>query len=149
MVGRSIAATRQLASRARRRVQGAAPVPDADLGRQRQIVDAFLAASHNGDFEALLAVLDPDLVFRADPVATRMGAQSELRGAAAVAATFKGRAQGARPALVDGVIGLTVAFGSKLRILLSLGFADERIVEINAIADPARLRQFEVKALET
>ena len=81
IVGRSPTAARQLASRARRRVQGAATVPDADLTRQREVVDAFLAASRGGDFDALLAVLDPDVVLRADRAAVRAGASSEVRGA--------------------------------------------------------------------
>ena len=105
IVGRTPAAARQLASRARRRVQGTPPAPDADFSRQKQIVDAFLAASRGGDFEGLLAVLDPEIVFRADQAAQRLGALAEIRGAAAVAQTFKGRAQGAKPALVDGVDG--------------------------------------------
>src|SRR5205823_5371102 len=99
IVGRSPAAARQLASRARRRVQGAAPVPDADLIRQRAVVDAFLAASRDGDFDALLALLDPDVALRADPAAVQVGAPSAVRGAAAVAETFSGRAQFAQPAL--------------------------------------------------
>ena len=94
IVGRTPAAARQLASRARRRVQGAPP-PDADISRQRKIVDAFLAASRNSDFEGLLAVLDPEIVFRADRAAQRLGSLAEIRGAAAVAETFKGRAQAA------------------------------------------------------
>ena len=97
IVDRSPEATRQLASRARRRVQGREPADESDLPRQRKVVDAFLKASQGGNFEALLAVLDPDVVFRADRVAAQMGGQAELRGAAAVAETFKGRAQAARP----------------------------------------------------
>jgi RNA polymerase sigma factor (sigma-70 family) len=148
IVGRSPIAARQLASRARRRVQGAQPASDADLTRQREVVDAFLAASRNGDFDALLAVLDPDVVFRADPVAVRMGGHAEVRGAAAVAETFKGRAQAAKPALVDGEIGIAVAFGGRLRIVLVLTMTDGKIAEINAIADPERLGQFDVTALD-
>src|SRR2546422_4404368 len=105
VVGRSPAAATQLASRARRRVQGAATVPDADLTRRREIVDAFLAASRGGDFGALLALLDPDVVLRADPAAVRAGATREGRGAAAVAETLSGRARRARPAPVDGAPG--------------------------------------------
>src|SRR5438105_7873265 len=93
IVGRSETAARQLASRARRRVQGAATAPDADLTRQREVVDAFLAASRGGDFDALLAVLDPDVVLRADSAAVHMGASREVRGAAAVAKQFSGRAR--------------------------------------------------------
>jgi RNA polymerase sigma-70 factor (ECF subfamily) len=141
IVGRSPAAARQLASRARRRVQGKSEIPEADVGRQRQIVDAFLAASRGGDFDALLAVLDPDVVFRADPVAVRMGGAAELRGAAAVAETFKGRAQAAKPALVDGSVGVAVIMGGRLRIMLRLAIAEDRIVAIEAIADPAQLRE--------
>jgi hypothetical protein len=96
----------------------------------------------------LLAVLDPDVVFRADPVAARMGGQAEIRGAPAVAATFKGRAQAAKPALVDGELGVAVEFGGRLRIVLVLTIADGKIAEINAIADPERLGQFDVAALE-
>jgi RNA polymerase sigma-70 factor (ECF subfamily) len=148
IVGRSATAARQLASRARRRVQGAEPASGADLTRQREIVDAFLAASRNGDFDGLLAVLDPDVVVRADPVAARMGGQAEIRGAAAVAATFKGRAQAAKPALVDGEIGVAVIFGGHLRIVLVLTMTDGKIAEINAIADPDRIGQFDVTVLE-
>src|SRR5712692_3270342 len=93
MVGRSPAAARQLASRARRRVQGAATVPDTDRVRQREVVGAFLAASRGGDFAALLALLDPDVGLRADPEAVRVGAAKEVRGATAVANTFSGRAR--------------------------------------------------------
>src|SRR3989441_13163523 len=105
IVGRSPTAARQLASRARRRVQGAATVPDADLTRQREVVDAFLAASRGGDFDALLAVLDPDVVLRADRAAVAAGASGEVRGAPAVARQFSGRARVAQPALVNGAAG--------------------------------------------
>src|SRR2546430_4196538 len=117
IVGRSPTAARQLASRARRRVQGAATVPDADLTLQREVVDAFLAASRGGNFDALLAVLDPDVVVRADSAAVRMGASREVRGAAAVAKTFSGRARAAQPALVDGAVGLVWAPGGRLRVV--------------------------------
>jgi RNA polymerase sigma-70 factor (ECF subfamily) len=147
IVGRTAAAARQLASRARRRVQGAPSAPDADVARQRKVVDAFLAASRGGDFEALLAVLDPDVVFRADPVAVRMGGLPEIRGATAVAETFKGRAQAAKPALIDGAVGIAVIMGGRLRIALNLTIADDRIVGIEAVADPERLRQFNLTVL--
>jgi RNA polymerase sigma-70 factor (ECF subfamily) len=140
IVGRSPAAARQLASRARRRVQGKSEIPEADVTRQREIVDAFLSASRGGDFDALLAVLDPDVVFRADRVAAQMGGAAEIRGAAAVAETFRGRAQAAKPALVDGAVGLAVIMGGRLRIMLRLTIADGRIAAINAIADPTQLR---------
>src|SRR5438132_10658199 len=104
IVGRSPTAARQLASRARRRVQGADAVHDADLRRQRQVVNAFLAASRSGNFDALLAVLDPNVLLRADPAAVNAGATREVRGAPAVAGTFSGRARFAQPALVDGAV---------------------------------------------
>src|SRR5436305_2614807 len=113
IVGRSPAAARQLASRARRRVQGPAAAPDADPGRQREVVDAFLAASRGGDFDALLALLDPDVVLRADGTAVRAGAPGEARGAVAVAGTFSGRARVAQPALVDGMAGAVWAPGGR------------------------------------
>jgi RNA polymerase sigma-70 factor (ECF subfamily) len=148
IVGRTPAAARQLASRARRRVQGTPPIGDADLERKRRIVDAFLAASKNGDFEGLLAVLDPDVVFRADEAAVRLGSLAEIRGAAAVAGTFKGRAQAARPALADGTMAAAVIFGGKLRIVLRLAFAGDRISGVEAIADAARIGGMDVEVLE-
>ena len=144
IVGRTPAATRQLASRARRRVQGAPP-PDADISRQRKIVDAFLAASRNGDFEGLLAVLDPDVVFHADQAAQRLGSLAEIRGAAAVAETFKGRAQAAKPALVDGEMAIAVIFGGKLRIVLQLTIAGDRIAAVEAVADAECIGQFDLE----
>jgi RNA polymerase sigma-70 factor (ECF subfamily) len=143
IVERTPAATRQLASRARRRVQGA-NAANTDTGRQREIVDAFLTAAREGNLERLLTLLDPDVVFRADQVAAKMGGIAELRGAAAVAATFKGRAQAAKPALVDGSVGVAVILQGALKIVLSLTFADGRIAGIEAIADPARVASFDV-----
>ena len=147
IVGRSAAATRQLASRARRRVQGAPEAPNPGHVPQREVVEAFLAASRGGDFDALLAVLDPDVVFRADRRAAQMGGVAELRGAAAVANTFKGRAQAAQPALVGGAVGLAVLIGGQLRIVLAFTIAGGRIVEIEAIADPERIRQLDPEIL--
>jgi len=148
IVGRTPAAARQLASRARRRVQGTRPSPRADLSRQRKIVEAFLTASRDGDFEGLLAVLDPDVVFHADEAVMRLGSQAEIRGAAAVAAAFKGRARAAKPALADGVPALAVILGGRLRILLRLTFRDDRIVGVEAIADAERLRSFDLEIPE-
>jgi RNA polymerase sigma-70 factor, ECF subfamily len=146
IVGRTPAAARQLASRARRRVQGAPP-PDTDISHQRKIVDAFLAASRNSDFEGLLAVLDPDVVFRADQAAQRLGSLAEIRGAAAVAETFKGRAQAAKPALVDGDLGVAVIFGGQLRIVLRLTIAGNRIAAVEAVADPERIGDIDLEVL--
>lgn len=148
VVGRSPVAARQLASRARRRVQGTTTVADASLARQRKVADAFLAASRDGDFEALLSLLDPDVVFRADPAAMELGSLAEIRGAAAVAETFKGRARGAQPALVDGGMALAVAIGGTLRIVLRLTVAEDRIAAIEAVADPQRLGEFDVVILD-
>jgi RNA polymerase sigma factor (sigma-70 family) len=148
IVGRTPVAARQLASRARRRVQGVQPGPGADLGRQRKIVEAFLAASRDGDFEGLLAVLDPDVVFRADEAVIRLGSQAEIRGATAVAAAFKGRAKAAKPALANGSPALAVILGGQLRILLRLSFRSDRIVGVEAIADPERLPAFDLEILE-
>ncbi|ACI92079.1 RNA polymerase sigma factor [Afipia carboxidovorans OM5] len=154
IVGREPAAARQLASRARRRVQGASAkseteMPVADLSRQREVVDAFLAASKLGDFEALLTVLDPEVVFRADATAVKMGGPAELRGAEAVANTFKGRAQAAQPAVVDGAMAVAVVFGGRLRIVLELRIEGDRITGIHAIADPDRIKAFDVAILDT
>lgn len=145
--GRYPTAARQLASRARRRVRGAAKVPDADLTRQREVVDAFLAASRDGNFDALLAVLDPDEVLRADSAAVRMGASREVLGVKAVADTFKGRAQAAQPALVNGAVGAVWAPGGRPRVVFGFTITRGKIVEIDLLADPARLRQLDLAFL--
>jgi RNA polymerase sigma factor (sigma-70 family) len=148
IVERSETATRQLASRARRRVRGATTTKDPDLARQREVVNAFLAASRAGNFDALLAVLDPDVVLRADHAAVSAGASGEMRGAASVAQQFVRRAQGARPALVDGAVGLVVLRQGRLFLVLNLTFTNGKITEINAVADPARLRQLRFSPLD-
>jgi len=112
-------------------------------------VDAFLAAARGGDLQALLAVLDPQVVFRADSTAVRMGGTAEIRGAAAVAATFKGRAQAAKTALVDGAVGVAVVVGGQVRIVLALTFAQGKIAAIEAIADADRLGQLDVDICES
>jgi RNA polymerase sigma factor (sigma-70 family) len=147
IVGRSPTAARQLASRARRRVRGATVAPEADLARRRDVVEAFLAASRGGDFEALLAVLDPDVVLRADGAAVRLGATREVRGASAVAETFSGRARAARPALVDGVPGLVWTAGGRPRVVFGFGITDGRIVEIELVADPERIGRLDLTIL--
>jgi RNA polymerase sigma factor (sigma-70 family) len=148
VVGRSPTAARQLASRARRRVQGKPAAPDADRAGQRRVVDAFLAASRAGDFEALLAVLDPDVVVRADGVARQAGATGELRGAAAIARFFQGKAQAARPALVDGAIGAVVAPCGRLFLVLGFTIRDGRIAEIRVTADPEGLNRLDLAVLD-
>jgi RNA polymerase sigma factor (sigma-70 family) len=147
IVGRSVDASRQLASRARRRVRGATGDPEADRDRQRQVVEAFLAASRRGDFDALLALLDPSVVARADAAAVAAGATPEVRGAAEVATTFAGRARAARPALVDGLVGLAWAPGGHPRVVFDFTTENGRIVAIDLIADPARLGELELELL--
>ena len=148
IVERSETAARQLASRARRRVRGAETAKPADLARQRAVVDAFLAASRTGNFEALLTVLDPEVVFRADHVAAQKGAESLVRGASVVARQFSGRAQGARPALVDGAVAAIVAPRGHLFLVLNFTIRNDKIVEIEAVADPERLRQIDLAVLD-
>ena len=147
IVERSPTAARQLASRARRRVRGAATVKGADLTYQREVVDAFLAASRGGNFDALLALLDPDVVFRHDRTAVPAGASREVRGALAVARQFSGRAQGARLALVNGAVGVVVAPRGRLTLVLALTITDGRIVGIDAVADPVRLADLDLSVL--
>jgi RNA polymerase sigma-70 factor (ECF subfamily) len=147
IVGRSSAAARQLASRARRRVKGAA-VPDADRTRQREIVDAFLAASRGGDFVALLALLDPDVVLRADAAAVHIGSPGEVRGATAVAGTFAGRARVAQRALVNGAVGLVWAPGGRPRVVFGFTITGGKIVAIDLMADPEHLRQLDLVVLD-
>jgi RNA polymerase sigma-70 factor, ECF subfamily len=149
IVERSEAATRQLASRARRRLRGAETVPDADLARQREVVDAFLAAARDGDFETLVAVLDPEVVLRADRAAVLAGAPREARGAREVAGrAVEGGARAARPALVDGEVGVVVAPRGRLLMVLRFRVRGGKIVEIDAIGDPARLRQLNLRVLD-
>ena len=148
IVDRSPNAAKMLASRARRRVQGAAPAPDADLARQREVVDAFLAASRGGDFDALVAVLDPDVVLRADLAAVRAGALREVRGASAVADTFSGRARVARPALVNGAVGAVWAPRGRPRVVFGFTITRGKIVEIDILANPERLRQLDLAILD-
>ena len=142
ILDRSEAATRQLASRARRRVRGATPRTDPDLREQRRVVDAFLAAARAGDFEGLIQVLDPDVVFRADR--GPRGARMPIRGASEVAETILARgtrfAPHARPAIVNGNAGVIVVPGKKPIAVVSFSVADGRIVEIHLVADPAKLR---------
>jgi RNA polymerase sigma factor (sigma-70 family) len=144
IVARSPAAARQLASRARRRVQQADAVPEAEAARRKEIVGAFLAASRGGDFEALLAMLDPDIVLRADMATGQMDGTGEVRGAAAVAATFSGRAAGARPALIDGAPGMMWAQGGQIRVVFDFTIVGGKIVAIEMIADPEHLAELDV-----
>jgi RNA polymerase sigma factor (sigma-70 family) len=147
IVGRSEQAARQLASRARRRVQGADAPLDPDQTRQRQVVEAFLAASRAGDFGALLALLDPDVVARSDRGIPPDMSRS-IRGAAAVAErAVRIGARAARPALIDGVVGAVVAPRGHLMMVLRYTVRDGRIVEIEGIWDPERLQAVDLKVL--
>ncbi|MEV0621890.1 RNA polymerase sigma factor SigJ [Nonomuraea sp. NPDC050404] len=150
IVGRSPAAARQLASRARRRVRGAAPVPDPDLARQRQVVEAFIAATHQGDFAGLLAVLDPDVVLRADAGALTGGGLAEVRGAAKVAGqalTFRGQSPSTGyPALVNGLAGVVNTLAGKPSAVMSFTITNGRIVAIDILADPDRLAGLDLTA---
>ncbi|MDT0447647.1 sigma-70 family RNA polymerase sigma factor [Streptomyces hesseae] len=151
MVGRTPAAARQLASRARRRVRGAAPVPDADLGRQWEVVDAFLAASRGGDFDALVTLLDPEVVLRADTGVGLPGASRELRGPAAVAGQallFQRAAGFAHPALVNGAAGIVSIVDGRPTAVLGFTITDGRIVEIDILADPERLSALDLTSLD-
>src|SRR5580692_3657280 len=144
IVDRSPAAARQLASRARRRVQQADAPPGAEAARRREIVGAFLAASRGGDFDALLALLDPDIVLRPDAVVVQMGGIGEVRGATAAATTFSGRAKGARLALIDGVPGMMWATGGQVRVVFDFIISGSKIVAIEMIGDPDHLAQLDV-----
>ncbi|MER6266534.1 RNA polymerase sigma factor SigJ [Streptomyces sp900105755] len=151
IVERSSAATRQLASRARRRVQGAAPSADPDLGRQRRVLDAFLAASRDGDFEALVALLHPDVVLRVDAGALVRGAAASkvLRGARPVAEqalTFRQFAESAHLALVNGTVGMVTAPEGRPLSVMAVTVADGRITEMYILADPERLDRLDFTA---
>jgi RNA polymerase sigma-70 factor (ECF subfamily) len=151
IVDRSPAAARQLASRARRRVQGSAPTPDADLSRQREVMEAFLAAARAGDFEALLTVLDPDVVLRADRGAAAAEALEELRGASAVAERalmFARFAEQGRMALVNGAVGVVTALDGRPFAVMGVTVAGGKIVEIDVLADPERVRQLDLGVLD-
>jgi len=144
ILDRSPAAARQLASRARRRVQGAAPPEHADLPRQRQVVDAFLAALREGNFEALLGLLDPEVLLRDDSSSLPPGAASLMRGARPVASyalTYSRQARFVRPALVDGAPGLAIAPVRRIIGALAFTVADGQITEIRLISVRARLRE--------
>jgi RNA polymerase sigma factor (sigma-70 family) len=152
IVGRTPAAARQLASRARRRVQGGAPSPERDLARQREVVDAFLAAARAGDFDGLLAILDPAVVLHIDGGDDREGATRVVRGARAVAEgalAFSRLAVFARRALVNGAAGLVaVGPGGQPISVLGVTVVDGRIVQLDALTDPVRLRRLDVSILD-
>jgi RNA polymerase sigma-70 factor (ECF subfamily) len=150
MVGRSADAARQLASRARRRVQGSAPAPDADLAGQRAVVDAFFAAARGGDFDGLVALLDPDVVLRSDGGA-RPGVTQVVRGAKTLAGRaimFARPAASLRPALVNGAAGVVVTLRSEPVSVWGFTVSGGKIVEIDIVADPERLRRLDLAVLD-
>ncbi len=153
IVGRTPVAARQLASRGRRRVQGASEDGrTSDVGRQRDIVEAFFRASRAGDFEALLAVLDPEVALRADATALRMGSRnswltSEIHGANAVAQQFSGQAQAAQLALIDGVPGAVWAAGGRPIVVFGFTVRNGKVVDIELAADPERLSRLKIEIL--
>jgi RNA polymerase sigma factor (sigma-70 family) len=150
ITGRSPAAARQLASRARRRVQGTTAVPRSRLARQRKVAEAFLAAARGGDLDALLAVLDPEVVLYADAAAAAPGAPATLRGAPAVAQGARAasvRSRYSRVALVNGTPGIVWAPRGRLRVVLAFTMTDDKISRIEVIADPARLEKLDLAVL--
>ena len=147
ILGRTPAATRQLASRARRRIRGGA-APDADPGRQQEVVQAFLAAARGGEFERLIELLAPEVVLRADDAAARTGAPSELSGAQAVAGMFSGRALAAQAAVIDGSAGLVWATGGTPRVVFEFTVEDGRVRSIDMGADEVLLTGAEVRLLD-
>ncbi|MGH1564605.1 RNA polymerase sigma factor SigJ [Mumia sp. DW29H23] len=150
LLDRSPAAARQLASRARRRVRGQAPTPDPDLARQRQVVDAFLAAARLGDFDALVSVLDPDVILRSDGGTARPQLTMTLRGAAQVASQARNAevlAPFTHRVLVNGAVGLLVAPKQKAQVVMAFTIVEQKIVAIDVLADPVRLDSLDVSAV--
>lgn len=160
VLGRSPVAVRQLASRARRRVQGKEPEAEADPAREREVVEAFLVASREGNMERLVALLDPNVVLRADAFAVRTAAEQraagapapelvpEVHGPSAVARTLGGRARGARLALIDGAAGATWAPGGQPRAVFAFTVVGDKIVEIEVLLDPERIGQMDIEILK-
>ena len=151
IVGRSPAAARQLASRARRQIHGTAVAPDTNLAGQREVVDAFLTALRGGDFDALVAVLDPDVVVRVDQAGAAPGAPREVRGArtwAKGALAFSRFAHFAQPALVDGAVGIVVAPRGRLFRVLHFTITHGKIAQVDVVADPTRLGQLNLAVLK-
>ncbi|WP_225853876.1 sigma-70 family RNA polymerase sigma factor [Micromonospora sp. AMSO31t] len=143
VVDRTIPAVRQIASRARRRVQARSADPVVDPARQRRVVEAFLTASREGRFDDLVTLLDPYVVMRGDATAVRMGGPAESRGSSAVAAFFNGRAQAAVPAFVDGLPGAVIVVDGRVRLAVTFTVTD-RIIGIESVADPDQLRALDL-----
>ena len=148
MIGRTSDAARQLASRARRRVQGSDPVPNPSLGQQREIIDAFIAAARGGDFDALVAVLDPDVILRAD---SGSGAPAFVRGAHQVASgavAFRRTGSESRPVLVNGAVGIVALMEGRTVSVFEATFVNGRIATIDIVADPERAAAMELTLLD-
>ncbi|MGW2562073.1 RNA polymerase sigma factor SigJ [Streptomyces sp. NPDC001514] len=151
IVGRTPTAARQLASRARRRVQGAGPAPDADQARQREVVDAFIAASRGGDFEALVSLLDPDVVLRVDGGVLALGASKVVRGAETVAGQalmYQRFSPFARVALINGVPGIVSLPGGKAVAVMAFTVSGGKVVQLDILADPERMRSLDLSVLD-
>jgi len=148
VVNRSPAAAKQLASRARRKVQGSDQAADADPVRQRVVVDAFLAASRSGEFDALVALLDPEIVLEADATAVGMGSPETVLGSRAVAATFSGRALAAQPALIDGAVGIVWVVGGRTKVAWDFTILDDKIVHIAMLAAPGTIDDLDLTVFE-
>ncbi|GAA4532013.1 sigma-70 family RNA polymerase sigma factor [Amycolatopsis samaneae] len=151
IVGRTTVTTKKLASRARHKVKGVPAVPAADFARHRKVVEAFLAAARGGDLDALLTVLAPDVVRRADPATLPPGVPAEVRGARAVAEetiVLRRNSRVAEPALVDGSVGLVVAPYGRLVLALVITVSGDRIAGYEVIADPARLRCLDLSLVD-
>ena len=147
IMGRSPAAVRQLASRARRRVQAPDSAPDADRQAQRRVVEAFLAASRGGDFQALVDLLDPEALVVADAGAVRMGSAAVVAGAGSVAETFVGRARAAHLVLLDGYAGAVWSAGGTPKVVFGFTVEDGRITEIELLADPDGLGRLDLQPI--
>jgi RNA polymerase sigma-70 factor (ECF subfamily) len=148
IIERSPVAARQIASRARRRIKAAASTPGADPSRQREVVAAFVAAARGGDFDALLALLDPDVVLRADRTTVQLGASKEVRGAAAVAGFFSKRARTAQPALINRAAAAVWAPGGLPRVVFLFTITHGTVAAIELVADPERLRDLDLTILD-
>jgi RNA polymerase sigma-70 factor (ECF subfamily) len=148
ILGRTPDASRQLASRARRRVQGSTPGGRLDLVRQRDVVDAFLRAARGGDFDALMQLLDPDVVLVPDAAAVAMGSLREMRGAEAVASALSGGASNATLAIVDGVAAFVWAPGGTVRGVVRFTLRDDRIASIDVTGDATRIAAFDIVILD-
>jgi RNA polymerase sigma-70 factor, ECF subfamily len=148
ILGRTPDAARQLASRARRRVQGRAPTAQLDLVRQRDVVDAFLRAARGGDFDALMELLDPEVVLVPDAAAVEMGSLREMRGSGDVSRALSGGAQGATLAIIEGVAGFVWAPGGEIRGVVTFALRDDHIVEIAVTGDAARIATLDIVTLD-